>query len=107
MPNASPDTRPGLAIIANVMAPYRLNLHKLVAVGIPELKLHTLVTHGPAEFDWAMTVPESIHVSYFEAVGDSPTAGTFRHPIYEWRKGGRLDLGFADRSPCRLTAGSQ
>ena len=36
-------------MIVNVMAPYRLNLHRLIAAGIPELKLHTLVTHGPAE----------------------------------------------------------
>jgi glycosyltransferase involved in cell wall biosynthesis len=90
MANPSPDARPGLAIIGNVMTPYRLNLHKLVAAGIPELKLHTLVTHGPADFDWKMNVPESIHLSHFGAAGDSPTAGTFRHPIYEWRKGGRL-----------------
>jgi glycosyltransferase involved in cell wall biosynthesis len=77
-------------MIANVMAPYRLNLHKLVAAGIPELKLHTLLTHGPADFDWNMSVPPEIHVSHFGAAGDSPTAGTFRHPINEWRKGGRL-----------------
>jgi glycosyltransferase involved in cell wall biosynthesis len=90
MANETHDARPGLAMIANVMAPYRLNLHKLVAAGIPELKLHTLITHGRADFDWNMTVPESIHVSHFGATGDSPTAGTFRHPVYEWRKGGRL-----------------
>jgi glycosyltransferase involved in cell wall biosynthesis len=90
MANAAHDSRPGLAMIANVMAPYRLNLHKLVAAGIPELKLHTLITHGPADFDWNMTMPEAIHVSHFGAAGDSPTAGTFRRPLYEWRKGGRL-----------------
>ena len=77
MANATHDARPGLAMIANVMAPYRLNLHKLVAAGIPELKLHTLITHGPADFDWNMAVPEAIHVSHFGAAGDSPTAGTF------------------------------
>jgi glycosyltransferase involved in cell wall biosynthesis len=90
MANATHDARPGLAMIANVMAPYRLNLHKLVAAGIPELKLHTLITHGPADFDWNMAVPEAIHVSHFGAAGDSPTAGTLRHPINEWQKGGHL-----------------
>ena len=29
------DERPGLAMIANCAAPYRVNLHKLVAAGIP------------------------------------------------------------------------
>ena len=65
---------PGLAMIANVMTPYRLNLHKLVAAGIPELKLHTLITHGPAEFAWNLELPESIHTCYFGLPGDSPRA---------------------------------
>ncbi|HEY3394449.1 MAG TPA: glycosyltransferase family 4 protein [Lacipirellulaceae bacterium] len=77
-------------MIANVLAPYRVNLHKLVAAGIPELKLHTLVTHGPADFDWSLIVPEEIHVHHFGTADDSPTAPTLRHPIQEWRKGGRL-----------------
>jgi glycosyltransferase involved in cell wall biosynthesis len=89
-------------MIANVLAPYRVNLHKLVAAGIPELKLHTLVTHGPADFDWNMSVPESLHVSHFGAPGDSPKAGTFRHPIYEWRKGGRLIEYLKTNSICAV-----
>ena len=88
--DSSSDTRPGLAIIGNVLSPFRVNQHKLVAAGIPELKLHTLVTHGPADFDWKLQIPDSLNVRYFGAPGDSPKAGTFRHPIYEWRKGGRL-----------------
>ncbi len=87
---ATQDQRPGLAMIANVMAPYRRNLHKLVAEGIPELKVHSLITHGPAEFTWTVSLPESIHATFFGAPGDSSLAGTFRHPVYEWRKGGRL-----------------
>ncbi len=77
-------------MIANVLTPYRINLHKLIAAGIPELKLHTLVTHGPADFDWDLDPPESIHASFFGSKEDSPQAGTFRSPISEWRKGGRL-----------------
>jgi glycosyltransferase involved in cell wall biosynthesis len=90
MAHASPDARPGLAIIGNVLSPFRVNQHRLVAAGIPELKLHTLVTHGPADFDWDMTLPDSLHVTHFGAPDDSPKTPTFRHPIYEWRKGGRL-----------------
>jgi len=85
-----PDDRPGLAIIANCMTPYRANLHRLIAEGIPELKLHTLITHGPADFSWNMEVPESIHASYFSLPNDSPTASPFRWPFREWRKGRRL-----------------
>jgi glycosyltransferase involved in cell wall biosynthesis len=72
------------------MTPYRLNLHKMVAAGIPELKLHTLITHGPAEFAWKLDLPESIHASFFGSPGDSPLASSLRFPHREWRKGGRL-----------------
>ncbi|HEX5472376.1 MAG TPA: glycosyltransferase family 4 protein [Lacipirellulaceae bacterium] len=90
MNHSSTDARPGLAMIANVLTPYRIHLHKLVAEGIPELRLHTLVTHGPADFDWKLRPPETIHPSFFGSPDDSPLAGTFRRPLTEWRKGGRL-----------------
>jgi len=72
------------------MTPYRLNLHRLVAEQIPELKLHTLITHGAAEFDWKMNVPASIHLTSFANPGDSPLAPTLHAPLAEWKKGGRL-----------------
>jgi glycosyltransferase involved in cell wall biosynthesis len=87
---SGPDQRPGLAIIANVVPPYRRNLHSLIAAGIPEFKLHTLVTHGPAEFAWKLQLPESIHAVYFGSPSDSPLASSLHRPLYEWRKGGRL-----------------
>jgi glycosyltransferase involved in cell wall biosynthesis len=87
---ASEDARPGLAIIGNNLSPFRINHHRLVAAGIPELKLHALVTHGRDDFDWKMALPESLHVAHFGAPDDSPQTPTFRRPIYEWRKGGRL-----------------
>ncbi len=71
------------------LTPYRVHLHKLIAEGIPELKLHTLVTHGPADFDWIAASPE-IHPKFFGSKDDSPRAGTFRRPLSEWRKGGQL-----------------
>jgi glycosyltransferase involved in cell wall biosynthesis len=84
------DQRPGLAMIANVMTPYRRNLHKLVAEGIPEFTLHSLITHSPAEVRWNIELPESIHASFFGSSGDSPQASAFHRPAKEWRKGGRL-----------------
>lgn len=82
--------KPGLAIIANCITPYRVNLHRLIAAGIPEFTLHTLITHGAADFDWSVDVPPSIQASYFGAADDSPLAGSLRAPMKEWRKGGRL-----------------
>lgn len=90
MPNSSQDTRPGLALIANCITPYRVNLHQLIAAGIPELRLHTLITHDDADFKWSVELPEAIHVCHFGRRGDSPTAATFRSPLWEWNKGTRL-----------------
>ncbi len=88
--SAPEDNRPGFAVISNSLTPYRINLHKLIANGIPELKLHTLVTHGDADFVWTMETPTSINVSQFSEQGESPMAGLLHAPLVEWRKGGRI-----------------
>jgi len=82
--------RPGLAIIANCVAPYRVYLHTQVAARIPELQLHSLITHGAAEFDWKVDVPASINATYFGAPGESPLGSNLRSVRAEWRKGGRI-----------------
>jgi glycosyltransferase involved in cell wall biosynthesis len=87
---ATADNRPGLAIVANSLTPYRVNLHRLIAAGIPEFNLHTIITHDHADFRWGCVPPESIHVSHFGRPGDSPLASTFHSPRYEWGKGGRV-----------------
>src|SRR5262249_43820612 len=84
------DVRPGLAIVANVMTPYRANLHRLVAAGIPELKLHTLVTHGVGDFDWSVAVPPEINTTDFSTSGEHPLDNPLRRPIGEFRKASRL-----------------
>lgn len=84
------DERPGLAIVANCLTPYRNHLHELIAAGVPELKLHTLVTHDDADFKWAAAVPQAINATHLGRKGDSPLAGIFHAPLREWEKGGRL-----------------
>jgi glycosyltransferase involved in cell wall biosynthesis len=81
---------PGLAIFANVMTPYRANLHRLVAAGIPELQLHTLITHGVGDFDWSVAAPPEINSTYFSANGEHPQDNPLRRPIAELRKARRL-----------------
>jgi glycosyltransferase involved in cell wall biosynthesis len=88
--NSTSSLCPTLAIVANCLTPYRVHLHSQLAAGIPELKLHTLVTHDDGDFKWTMELPESIHAVYFGRKGDSPTASSIRSPAYEWRKGGRI-----------------
>ena len=88
--SSSPSDRPGLAIIANCVTPYRINLNRLIAAGIPELQLHTLISHGAADFDWDVAVPPEINASWFGGPGDTPMAKLNEAPLREWRKGGRL-----------------
>lgn len=81
---------PGIAIFANVMTPYRANLHRLVAAGIPEFQLHTLITHGVGDFDWSVAAPPEINATYFSANGEHPQDNPLRRPIAELRKARRL-----------------
>jgi glycosyltransferase involved in cell wall biosynthesis len=84
--------QPGLAIVANCMTPYRAHLHALIAARIPEFKLHTLITHGAAEFNWKYDVPDSIHATYFAGQNDSALASSLNAKTWwpEWQKGGRI-----------------
>lgn len=84
------DDRDGLAIIANVMTPYRANLHRLVAADIPEFKLHTLVTHGVGDFDWSVAAPPEINVTNLSEVGEHPLDNPLRRPLAEWQKAERM-----------------
>jgi glycosyltransferase involved in cell wall biosynthesis len=60
-----------------------------VAVGIPEMKLHSLFTHGAADFDWKVKCPREIYASYFGS-NDRPLGGALDGPLAEWRKGNRI-----------------
>ncbi|MCC7476808.1 MAG: glycosyltransferase family 4 protein [Pirellulales bacterium] len=82
--------RPGLAIVSNSITPYRVNLHRLIAAGIPELQLHSLITHGVDEFDWHVNAPPEIHVANFSMPGDNPRHGYLHRPWGELQKGSRL-----------------
>ena len=84
------DNRPGLVFFANVITPYRANLHRLIAAGIPELKLHTLITHGVGDFDWCVDVSPEIHMSNFSRAGERSLDHTLRRPHAEWRKARQL-----------------
>src|SRR5215212_235627 len=84
------DTRPGLAIVLNSVTPYHVHLHGLIAAGIPELKLHVLITHGAGDFLWDVDVPPEIHLKQFGVAGEHPAGNPLHRPLWEWRKGGRL-----------------
>jgi glycosyltransferase involved in cell wall biosynthesis len=84
------DSRPGLVIVSNSITPYRVNLHRLIAGGIPEFSLQTVVTHGISDFDWAVDLPPEIHTVNFSSPGEHPTDPPLKRPLVEWRKSKRL-----------------
>src|SRR5436853_3283523 len=86
----SADRRPCLAIVANTLTPYRVNLHRLLAAEIPELQLLTLVTHGAADFNWDLEIPPEIHVTSFAKRGESSQGGVLVAPWTDWKKGADL-----------------
>lgn len=84
------DNRPGLAIVTNSITPYGVNLQRLIAAGIPELKLHVLISHWASDFAWQVEVPPEIHLTRFGIEGEHPLENPLRRPAWEWRKGGRF-----------------
>src|SRR4051812_40870246 len=84
------NSRLGLAIVLNAITPYHVNLHRLIAAGIPELKLHVLVSHWAADFKWEVPIPPGVHVSRYGAVDEHPLENPLRRPLWGWRKGGRF-----------------
>jgi glycosyltransferase involved in cell wall biosynthesis len=84
------DNRPGLAIVTNSITPYHVNLQKLIAAGIPELKLHVLISHWASDFHWNVEIPPELHLTRYGAVGEHPLENPLRRPMWGWRKGGRF-----------------
>lgn len=92
------DNRPGLAIVTNSITPYGVNLQRLIAEGIPELKLHVLISHWASDFAWQVEVPPEIHLTRFGIEGEHPLENPLRRPIWEWRKGGRFVRYFQEHN---------
>ena len=90
MPEPQHDQRPGLAIVVNSITPYHLHLHRMISAGIPELKLHVLVSHQASDFVWNLAYPPEIEVARFGAEGEHPLENPLRRPSWDWRKGGRF-----------------
>lgn len=90
MPDLQDDTRPGLAFVANSITPYGVNLYRSIAAGIPELKLHVLVTHWAADFEWNVDIPPGVELVRFCEKGENPLENPLRRPLHDWKKGGQL-----------------
>ena len=81
------DARPGLAIVSLVLTPYRLHLHKRISLEIPELKLHSIFTHGKTDFNWTMHGTDTINPVVFSSADERTGGSPFRHVFRDVRKG--------------------
>jgi glycosyltransferase involved in cell wall biosynthesis len=98
MPVDPNDNRPGLAIVTNSITPYHINLERLIADGIPEMKLHVLITHGASDFQWMVDVPPQITLERFGNVDEHPLENPLRRPVWEWRKASRMIRYFSENN---------
>lgn len=90
MPSASsPVTSlPGLAMIVNANTPYRTHLHLRIAREIPEVRLHSLFTHGVSNSPWMLQAPPELNAHTFgQGEASDAAAG---NPRQEWAKAGRI-----------------
>lgn len=61
--------RPGVAIIANVLTPYRLATHQRIVRELPEIRLHTVLTHDAGDQPWSLDGAD-VGVVKFAAPGE-------------------------------------
>jgi glycosyltransferase involved in cell wall biosynthesis len=80
-----------VAVIANSLPPYRVQLHERIAQTFPQIELWSLTTHSNAYQRWGgLQAPESIrHVEFSrgEPTNEQPL---HRFSVREWRKAGRI-----------------
>lgn len=88
--------RPGgvkrrVAVVANSLPPYRIQLHERLVESFPEVELWSLTTHSNAYQRWSgLEAPESIrHVEFGngEPTNEQPM---MRYSWREWRKAGQI-----------------
>jgi glycosyltransferase involved in cell wall biosynthesis len=80
-----------VAIVANSLTPYRLNVHCRLAREIPEIRLWSVFTHETSQgADWEFNPPAEIGPVSFGHGQSSAIQGQFKHALGEWRKGARI-----------------
>lgn len=85
------DVQRRVAVIANSLPPYRIQLHERLVEKFPAIELWSLTTHSNAYQRWGrLQPPESIrHVEFGK--GEPTNEQPFlRFSLREWRKGGRI-----------------
>jgi glycosyltransferase involved in cell wall biosynthesis len=87
---SGPESRPAIAIISNSQTPYRLHLHRRIAVEIPQVKLWSLFTHETSNATWEFSAPQEIGPVLFGKGERSQDQDKLAKIVTEWRRGGRI-----------------
>lgn len=83
--------RPSIAILANSLTPYRIQLHERIVREVPEVELWSLATHGNSYDRWVgAEAPSAIRPANFGRGEPTNEQTLLRYSIREWRKGGRI-----------------
>lgn len=78
-----------VAVIANSLPPYRVQLHEKIVAAYPQVELWTVTTHSNAYRRWGgLMPPESIRAVEFGRGEPTNEQPMMRFSLREWRKGG-------------------
>ncbi len=83
-------SRPAVAIIANVNAPYRLHQHLRVAREMREVALWSLFTHDQSEQPWDVAMLDEIRPVHFGKNEPVTRQDRVASAPREWARGGRI-----------------
>lgn len=82
--------RPAVAIVSNSQTPYRLHLHRRIALEVPEIELWSVFTHEVSNSPWQIASPDEIQPVFFGQGERSDEQAKVRNQLGEWKKAGRI-----------------
>lgn len=90
-PSTQPSSdRPGIAVLTNVLTPYRVALHQRIVREMPDIRLWTVLTHDTGDQPWSLQA-DDINVVKFGKGGENvQNTKPFRRAKEHWDKGGRV-----------------
>jgi glycosyltransferase involved in cell wall biosynthesis len=90
-------TRPVIAFVVNVVAPYREHVLRRIVREIPEIELHTLITHDQPDQPWAPRAMAEINPVRFGAGQPVVETAARKWMKRDWAKGGEIVRWLKDR----------
>lgn len=99
------ERKPVVAILSNVLTPYRLHLHRRIAREIPEICLASLFTHDQPDQPWDLPDIPEIGPVRFGAGHPVSRQGDPRWWLHDWRKGARIIEWLRTHRPAAVVVG--